>query len=203
MIRRVFEIFFSLTVLVLSTPFLCLFSLVIFLEDFNSPLFIQKRLGRAGKYFSLFKLRTMKVNSPQVGTHEVDDNLYLNSSKLIRKLKLDELPQFYNVLVGDMTIVGPRPCLPSQKTLIEARENNSIFAYTPGITGISQLLNIMMDEPELQAKTDRIYGDKKSQNIYFYMYCIINTVFKIDSDLKYLKTLSKISDSQHISYKDP
>ena len=87
MIKRVFEIFFSLTVLILSTPLLCLFSLVIFLEDFNSPLFVQKRLGKAGKYFSLFKLRTMKVNTPQLGTHEVDNNLYLNSSELIRKLK--------------------------------------------------------------------------------------------------------------------
>ena len=111
----------------------------------------------------------MRANVPQVGTHEVSKDLYLKSSKYIRKLKIDELPQFLNVLLGNMTIVGPRPCLPNQSRLIKARDKYKIFKFKPGITGISQLLNIMMDQESIQAKTDSIYLRKKGNDIFLYI----------------------------------
>ena len=190
MIKRLFEIIFSLVVLILGSPIILVSSIFIFFEDFHNPFFLQKRLGKDKKVFIIFKLRTMRANVPQVGTHEVSKDLYLKSSKYIRKLKIDELPQFLNVLLGNMTIVGPRPCLPNQSRLIKARDKYKIFKFKPGITGISQLLNIMMDQESIQAKTDSIYLSKKGNDIFFYIYCIANTVFKFDRDLNYLKRMN-------------
>ena len=87
-----------------------------------------------------------------------------------------------------MTIVGPRPCLPSQNRLIEARISKGVFNFIPGVTGIAQLMNIMMDKEELQSSLDSLYDNKETKSVFFYLYCIINTAYKFDKDLKFLKS---------------
>ena len=197
MIKRTFEICFSLIALILSFPILVIFGLQIFFEDFRSPIFTQDRVGKNKKIFKIYKLRTMKIGTPEVETHKTNTSQFLKSSRIIRKLKIDELPQFFNVLVGDMSIVGPRPCLVTQNELIEEREKWHLFDHKPGITGISQLKNVMMDQIALQANIDSIYNDffgsKKNilDNIFFYFYCIANTAVKIDAKLIYLDQLIK------------
>jgi len=191
MIKRIFEILFSIIVLSLLWPIILMSSLVIFFEDFHNPFFIQKRLGKNKVNFNLIKLRTMAVDSPQLGTHEVNKNLYLKSSFLLRKFKIDELPQFINVLLGNMTIVGPRPCLPSQDKLIKARDKKRVFEFTPGITGISQLKKIMMDQEDIQSTVDSLYGKIETKSLYFYLYCIASTVYKFDRNLSLINNLIK------------
>ena len=189
MIKRIFEVFFSIFILFLTIPLILVASLIIFFEDFQNPFFLQPRLGKNKKIFMIYKLRTMSPKAPQLGTHEVNSDLYLKSSYFIRKLKVDELPQFFNVLKGEMSIVGPRPCLPSQNNLIDARSMKGVFNFLPGITGISQLKNIMMDQEELQASVDSLYEKEEATTIYFYFYCIANTAIKLDRELKFLNSI--------------
>ena len=199
MFKRLFEFFFSLIAIIISSPLMLFAMLIIYFEDFKNPIFSQKRIGKRKKIFTMFKLRTMNTDAPNVATHEAKSSLYLKSSTLIRKLKLDELPQFFNVLIGEMSIVGPRPCLPNQSNLIHHREKRGIFDHKPGITGISQLKNIMMDQEEYQSKVDSTYntyfgkGSCILKNIYFYFYCILNTAIKMDKNLVYLdKIIQKV-----------
>ena len=196
MIKSIFEILFSIIVLLFLWPIILFSSLLIFIEDFNNPFFIQKRLGKNKRIFNLIKLRTMAIDSPQLGTHEVNKKLYLKSSYLLRKLKIDELPQFINVLTGNMTIVGPRPCLPSQDKLIKERDKKHVFEFTPGITGISQLKGIMMDQEDRQSTLDSLYNKIETKSLYFYLYCIVCTVYKFDRNLSLLNKII----TKHTSY---
>ena len=165
--------------------------MIIFLEDFKNPFFSQARLGRNEKIFNIYKLRTMKIETPDLESSDVQKAYYLKSASVIRKLKIDELPQFINVLLGDMSIVGPRPCLPNMKILITERRDKGVFSHKPGITGICQILNITMANQALQSSLDSKYNDvfgnkaKISENIFFYFYCILNTVIKVDKKIKY------------------
>lgn len=124
------------------------------METKGSPLFLQERVGAAGQPFTLFKLRTMSVETPSVGTHEVDQRHLTRVGKLLRKTKVDELPQIFNVLRGDMSFVGPRPCLPTQAQVIEERSARGLSDLRPGITGPAQLLGIDMSRPVALAEAD-------------------------------------------------
>ena len=149
--------FFDITVsgigLIFGFPILCL---LVILSSINtgSPFFLQKRLGREKKVFTLFKFRTMKTNTPSVATHLVDSNFVTPIGRMMRKAKLDELPQLLNVLMGDMSLVGPRPCLPSQYQLIHERTKRGVFGVCPGITGLAQINSVDMSEPKMLAEID-------------------------------------------------
>ena len=120
----------------------------------GSPLFYQQRVGRHERLFTLLKLRTMSPDTESVGTHEVNPNQVTAWGRLLRKAKIDELPQLWNVLKGEMSLVGPRPCLPNQIELIEARRKLAVLTILPGITGLAQIRGIDMSTPDLLAKTD-------------------------------------------------
>jgi O-antigen biosynthesis protein WbqP len=122
--------------------------------DNRSPLFSQVRLGRNMKPFVLVKFRTMRRDAASVPTHLADPAAITPFGRFLRRSKLDELPQLWNVLVGDMSLVGPRPGLPSQTELTEARCVRGIFGVRPGITGLAQLSGIDMSTPDLLAETD-------------------------------------------------
>ena len=104
--------------------------------------------------FTLIKFRTMKPETRSVGTHDVSPCQVTSWGSLLRKYKIDELPQLWNVLHGEMSLVGPRPCLPNQSVLIGVRKKLSVFGARPGITGLAQIKGIDMSTPELLAKTD-------------------------------------------------
>ena len=116
-------------------------------QNSKQILFIQMRIGRAQKPFHIIKFRTMKLESPNLPTHEVNESLITPIGHFLRRTKLDELPQFWNVLKGEMSIVGYRPCLPTQSQLIRMRQDAGIFIDPPGITGIAQMNGCDMSDP--------------------------------------------------------
>lgn len=148
--------------LILLTPLLLISIFFIFIEDGFPVFFIQKRLGINKKVFNLYKIRSMYKDAPNLGTHEVSNVHYLKIGSILRKLKIDELPQVVNYLKGDINLIGPRPGLPNQYELTKYRDENNIFAIVPGISGLSQILDFDMSNPRLLAKVDLLYIRDKS-----------------------------------------
>ena len=150
---RLFDFVFALLGLVFGSPVLVIL-IVIGLFDTGSPIFRQERVGRNKKPFTLVKFRTMAANTVSVASHLASSSSITPFGNLLRKSKLDELPQLWNVLKGDMSLVGPRPNLFNQEELIQARDEKAVYSVRPGITGLAQIQNIDMSKPELLAKTD-------------------------------------------------
>jgi O-antigen biosynthesis protein WbqP len=150
---RFFDIVFSLFGLIVFFPFLLILILFGFL-DTGSPFFIQSRVGKNKANFKLIKFRSMKIGTHSVSTHLVSSYDVTEWGKFLRKTKLDELPQLINVLIGDMSFVGPRPNLFNQLELIEDREKKGVYVIRPGITGLAQINKIDMSTPRLLAETD-------------------------------------------------
>ena len=150
---RLFDLVFAALGLTLGFPVLLMLFLV-GLADTGSPLFVQTRVGRHQQPFALVKFRTMKPNTASVATHLADPNAVTRWGKFLRASKLDELPQLWNVLKGDMSLVGPRPCLPTQEELIRARAALGVLDARPGITGLAQIQGIDMSTPQRLAETD-------------------------------------------------
>mgnify|MGYP001772782798 FL=1 len=151
---RVFDFVFSLLGLVLGFPVLLVLT-VIGLFDTGSPIFRQVRVGRHRKPFTLVKFRTMKVDTASVATHLASSASITRFGHFLRKTKLDELPQLWNVLKGEMSLVGPRPGLFNQEELTEERSKRGVFDARPGITGLAQVSEIDMSTPALLAETDQ------------------------------------------------
>ena len=150
---RILDIVLSAAGLLITTPLLALLSLVGW-RDTGSPLFRQERVGRHQRPFVLFKFRTMRPETPQVATHLVTAAAVTPFGGFLRRTKLDELPQLWNVLRGEMSLVGPRPCLFNQTELIQAREERGIFDVRPGITGLAQVNGVDMSDPMRLATLD-------------------------------------------------
>lgn len=152
MIRTIDFFFSAIGLLVLSPVLLIL--VVLGVMDTGSPLFRQVRVGRQQRPFTLVKFRTMLPDTLSVATHLADASAVTAFGRFLRRTKLDELPQLWNVLRGDMSLVGPRPCLPNQVELIEERMARNVFDVRPGITGLAQVSGIDMSTPALLAETD-------------------------------------------------
>ncbi|MBE7373013.1 sugar transferase [Pseudomonas lopnurensis] len=151
---RVFDFVFSLLGLVAGFPVLLVLTIV-GLFDTGSPIFRQVRVGRHQKPFTLVKFRTMKVDTASVATHLASSASITRFGHFLRKTKLDELPQLWNVLKGEMSLVGPRPGLFNQQELTEERAKRGVFDVRPGITGLAQVNEIDMSTPALLAETDQ------------------------------------------------
>lgn len=163
---RLFDIIFSLVGLIFLSPVL-LVLFIIGLFDTSSPLFFQQRVGRGQKLFTLVKYRTMSLGTDSVATHLVDGSMVTKFGVILRKTKLDELPQLWNVLMGEMSLVGPRPCLPNQKELIEARKVLMVYTFRPGITGLAQIQGVDMSTPKKLAAMDAEMMSELSLTNYF------------------------------------
>jgi lipopolysaccharide/colanic/teichoic acid biosynthesis glycosyltransferase len=150
---RLFDFFFSLLGLVFGLPVLLILWVIGFF-DTGSPLFRQERVGRNKKPFTLVKFRTMKKDTASVASHLASADAITPFGKFLRRTKLDELPQLWNVLKGEMSLVGPRPCLFNQEELIAEREQRGVLQARPGITGLAQVNEIDMSTPQLLAETD-------------------------------------------------
>ena len=173
---RIFDIFLSLIGLIFLFPLLILIWFISVFNN-NSPLFIQKRVGQNLKYFVLVKFRTMPSKTRSMGTHLLKNIELNNFGKFLRRTKLDELPQLFNVLYGNMSLVGPRPCLLNQKKLISERKKRGIFKVKPGITGLAQISGISMETPTLLSKID--LKMIKKMNLFYYFYYIFKTILTI------------------------
>lgn len=166
LLLRIFDIVFSLTGLILCLPIFIVISILGWF-DTGSPVFCQQRVGRNKKPFTLVKFRTMKLDTASVASHLASTASITKLGSFLRKSKIDELPQLWNVLKGEMSLVGPRPCLFNQDELIQERDARGVFDVRPGITGLAQVNDIDMSTPELLAETDAKMIREMSVNKYF------------------------------------
>jgi len=148
--------------LILISPIIFISLFLVWLEDGSPVIFVQERLGLSKNKFKILKIRTMYKSAPNLGTHEVANAYYLNIGSIIRKIKIDELPQLVNYLKGELELIGPRPGLPSQVKLKEYRDAYNIFNVKPGITGLAQVLGYDMSNPRALAMIDSLYIKNRS-----------------------------------------
>lgn len=170
MILRIIDIVLAAVGLLVTFP-LILVLLVVGVIDTGSPLFFQMRVGRYQRGFTLIKFRTMKVETQSVASHLANPADVTPIGAFLRRTKLDELPQLWNVLKGDMSLVGPRPCLFNQTELINERAVCGVFDVRPGITGLAQTQGIDMSTPRLLAETDaRMLEDLNLKSYFKYIF---------------------------------
>lgn len=160
--KRAVDLSFALLVAALFWWGLAAIWLAIRIDSAGPGIFAQQRIGRGGRVFTCYKFRTMREGTEQVGTHEVCPQSITPVGACLRRTKLDELPQIWNVLRNDMSLVGPRPCLPSQTRLIEERRRRGVLELKPGITGLAQVNGIDMAEPRTLAEWDERYRAEQS-----------------------------------------
>ncbi len=166
---RIFDILFSFLGLLFLSPILIIL-IIIGYFDTGSPIFRQERVGKGKQPFRLNKFRSMHVNAPSVATHLASATSITAFGNFLRKSKLDELPQLWNVFVGDMSLVGPRPNLFNQEELIQEREKRGVYNVLPGITGEAQINKIDMSTPKLLAETDsKMIQSLTLKNYFFYI----------------------------------
>ena len=164
-IKRGADVLFALLALICLSPVYLALALAVKISSPGPVLFRQKRVGRGGRLFTIYKFRTMRTDTPRdTATHLLKDPArYITGvGAFLRRSSLDELPQFFNVLKGDMSIVGPRPALYNQYDLIAAREKAGVNAVRPGITGLAQISG--RDELPIPVKVryDREYVENLS-----------------------------------------
>ena len=167
------------------SPLLFFAAIAIIIEDGMPVLFTQERIGQHQSIFRIIKIRTLKKEAPNIGTHQLEDVYKLICGKLIRKIKLDEFPQLINVVKGDINLIGPRPGLISQTELTNSRTAKGIFEIKPGITGLAQVLGYDMSNPEMLSKVDKLYINNKSIRLDLYIFF---ATFNINPIISFLKT---------------
>ena len=170
---RLFDFIISFFGLIFLSPILILLWIIVWF-DCRHPLLSQVRVGRYQRTFILVKFRTMKLNAPSTATHLVKDSFITKLGHFLRITNMDEIPQLWNVLIGNMSLVGPRPCLLNQKKLINERKKRGVFKVKPGITGLAQISGINMEKPTLLAKTD--LKMIQQMNLFKYFYYILKTL---------------------------
>lgn len=148
--------------LVLSAPIMLGVFLAIRMTSPGRAIFAQRRVGKNQEVFTCYKFRTMVLGTKEAGTHEVAASSVTPLGQFLRKTKLDELPQLYNVVRGEMSLVGPRPCLPVQEELIRERAQRGVYQLVPGITGLGQVRGIDMSDPVILAECDAEYLANRS-----------------------------------------
>lgn len=178
MIKRFFDINLSLICLILLIiPFFIIY-LTLYLTSQESVIFWSDRIGLNNRKFSMPKFRSMKSNTPVVATHLLTNNVsYTYFGLFLRKSSLDELPQIWCILIGEMSFVGPRPALYNQYDLIKLRTDNGVHSLLPGLTGFAQIngrseLNIID-----KVKFDVYY--LKNKNFWLDIKILFLTIFKV------------------------
>jgi O-antigen biosynthesis protein WbqP len=160
--KRAFDLLATVVGLAAVWPLMLVAMVAIRLDSPGPAIFAQRRVGRSGVPFICYKLRTMHADTAQLPTHEMSASVVTSVGRFLRRWKLDELPQLYNVLRGEMSLVGPRPCLPAQTELIEARLREGALGVRPGITGLAQVKGIDMSDPGRLAGVDGLYARTQS-----------------------------------------
>lgn len=176
-IKRLIDIILSLFALIVLAPLFLILGLAIKLDSRGPVLFKQKRIGINKNHFNILKFRTMKIDTPKdVPTHLLENpNQYITKvGKFLRKTSLDELPQIWNIFVGQMSIVGPRPALWNQYDLVEERDKFGANDVSPGLTGWAQIKGRDKLPVNVKAKIDGEYVEKLS--FWMDVRCLLGTV---------------------------
>ena len=179
-IKRFLDFILSLLGLILLSPLFVVISLIIKISSPGPIFFKQKRVGIHKTYFNILKFRTMRTDTPKdMPTHLLENpEKYITPiGKFLRKTSLDELPQILNILVGDMSIIGPRPALWNQYDLIEERDKYKANDIMPGLTGWAQINGRDELPIDIKAKLDGVYVNKLSFS--FDVKCFIGTIFSV------------------------
>lgn len=177
--KRAFDFIASLLAIIVLSPIILILVLLVKLTSKGPILFKQRRIGKDNKEFNIYKFRTMRVDTPNVATHLLENpEQYITPiGKFMRKTSLDELPQLLNILKGQMSIVGPRPALYNQLDLKEKRTELGIDKLLPGLTGWAQINGRDEIPLELKVKLDKEYLDRRS--FTFDLKIIFLTLFKV------------------------
>ncbi|WP_238596714.1 sugar transferase [Psychromonas sp. psych-6C06] len=165
-IIRVLDFLMAFFGLIVTFPILLIVTIFGYF-DTGSPVFIQQRVGKNKKPFNLIKFRTMSVDTKSVASHLASTASITKLGGILRKTKIDELPQLINVLKGEMSFVGPRPNLFNQEELINERDSRCVYDVLPGITGLAQVNTIDMSTPKLLAETDQKMIETLTLKNYF------------------------------------
>ena len=185
-VKKIIDVSAAIFLLIILLPVFVIISILIKIDDGGPILFWSKRYGQKKKFFWMPKFRSMSTNTPIIDTKSLSDqNIYITGiGKLLRKTSLDELPQFFCVLTGEMSLVGPRPALFTQDDLIKLREKNFINFLKPGITGHAQING--RDNISLDQKVVLEVEYMKNHDICFDIKILLITIF----GLKWLKDIS-------------
>lgn len=184
-IKRLVDIFLSFIGMIVLIPIFIIIGLVIYIDDPGPVFFKQKRVGKDKSIFWLHKFRSMKVKTPDIPTHMLDnpEQYITRVGKIIRKLSIDELPQIYDILIGKMSIIGPRPALWSQDDLIFERDKYGANDVRPGLTGWAQINGRDELPIDIKAKFDGEYIEKLNSGSFngFLMdcRCFLGTILKV------------------------
>ncbi|MDU5107134.1 sugar transferase [Clostridium sp.] len=192
-IKRIFDFLVSLVGIIILSPIFIIVSIAIKIDSRGSILFLQKRVGKDGKEFNIYKFRTMVTDAEKLGKQITigNDSRITKVGAFLRKFKIDELPQLFNVLLGDMSLVGPRPEVPKYVALYND-EQKKVLSIRPGITDMASLR--YKDENDILGKVENpeeyyinvIMKDKLSlnleyiekSNVFFDIYLIVKTIIK-------------------------
>ena len=178
-LKRLIDIVLSLMgIIVLALPMLIV-AAAIKIDDPGPAIFKQKRVGKDKELFWLYKFRSMKVDTPDIPTHLLSDpdQYIIKIGKFIRKTSIDELPQLFNILKGDMSVIGPRPALWNQDDLIAERDKYGANGVRPGLTGWAQINGRDELEIPVKAKLDGEYIERLSFG--FDVKCFVGTVISV------------------------
>lgn len=177
--KRGFDILSSLIAIILFSPILLILAIIVKCTSPGPILFKQRRIGKDNQEFMIYKFRTMRIDTPNVATHLLKNaEQYITPiGKFMRKTSLDELPQLFNILKGEMSVVGPRPALYNQYDLIEMRTNANVHTVRPGLTGLAQVSGRDELENEQKVHFDQQYVQK--QSFLFDLKLIVLTVVKV------------------------
>lgn len=175
---RIIEFIVCLIMIVVLMPLIGIVGILIKISSKGPILHISKRVGRDNVIYKMPKFRTMKIDTPQLATHLIDPKSFVTPvGKFLRKTSIDELPQLFSVIIGDMSLVGPRPALFNQCDLIEMRTKMGIHKLRPGITGWAQING--RDEISIEQKVELDYEYLQKKSIVFDLKIIFLTLSKV------------------------
>jgi len=160
--KRAFDLLLALVLLPTVLPLLVLAAIAVRLDTPGPAFFRQERVGLGGRPFMMIKIRTMAIGTKVGASHEIGAARVTRVGRFLRKSKMDELPQVLSVIAGDMSFVGPRPCLPMQIDLIAERKKRGAYAVRPGITGPAQIKGVDMSTPVKLAEIDAEYARNRT-----------------------------------------
>lgn len=162
--KRFFDFTVSLLLIILLSPLFVIIGIIVLIDDGGPVVFKQYRVKKDNKLFFIYKFRTMKNNTRNTSTVDLTEAEFqiTKSGRFLRKTSLDELPQLFNVLLGDMSFVGPRPLIPEEKEIRNLRKEYGVYSVRPGITGWAQVNGRDMLTDEEKALFDKEYIDKQS-----------------------------------------
>lgn len=177
--KRLFDFVMSLIGIIVLSPIILIVALAVKLTSPGPMLFKQRRIGKNNDEFQIYKFRTMRIDTPNVPTHllENPEQWITPVGKFLRKTSLDELPQLFNILKGEMSIVGPRPALYNQIDLKEMRTEAGVHKLVPGLTGWAQINGRDEIPLSLKVKLDKEYLDRK--NFFFDIKIIFMTAVSV------------------------